>query len=179
MNHYDALKLLALRAVMKPDAEAQYRSICRWYSKTFHTPLHAVDELPEEDVLTAYFEDRYEDMEEAEREDALKSLLESKEDRKARQRAKDAEDAEAFEFAQRLAAEERQKQAQKKVADVQVEKKPSMLSAASQRESRLPQEGKPAAFEKLEPDVSIKFMDASEFEKELEGFGMMSPKEGK
>ena len=178
MNHYDALKLLALRAVMKPDGEAHYKSICRWYSKTFHTPLHTVDELPEEDVLTAYFEDRYEDMEEAEREDALRGLLESEEDRRARQRAKDAEDAESFEFAQRLAAEERQKQAQKRVADVQVEKKPSMLSTASQRESRLPQ-GKPASFEKLEPDVSIKFVNTGDFEKELEGFGLMSPKEGK
>ena len=179
MNHYDALKLLALRAVMKPDGDAHFRSICRWYSVTFHTPLHMVEELPEDDVLTAYYEKTYEDLEDAEKDELLRALLESDEEKKQKLLEKDREAAESFEFARRLAAEERQRAAKTKVAEVQVERKPSMFSAADRRESRLPQETPAQTFEKLEPDVSIKFVDAGEFEKELEGFGTMSPKEGK
>ena len=179
MNHYDALKLLALRAVMKPDGEASYRSICRWYSTTFHTPLHLVDELPEDDVLLAYFESTYEDMEEDKREEVLQGLLETDGDRKKRALAKDAENADAFEFARQMAYEEKQKQAKAKISDVKVEKKTSMLSHTDRKEASLGQATVTPAFEKLEPEVSIKFVDAAEFEKELEGFGTMSPKDGK
>jgi hypothetical protein len=180
MNHYDALKLLALRAVMKPDGDAHFRSICRWYSITFHTPLHMVEEIPEEDILIAYYEKTYEDMEDPERQELLKVLLETEEEKKAKARAKDIEDAEAFAFTRRLAAEEKERLAKAKLTEVKpIERKPSMLSAADRRPSQLPQERPPQAFEKLEPDVAIKFVDAADFEKELEGFGMMSPKEGK
>lgn len=180
MNHYDALKLLALRAVMKPDSDAHFRSICRWYSITFHTPLHLVDDLPEEDILVAYYEKTYEDMEDPDREELLKVLLETEEEKKAKARRKDIEEAEAFEFTQRLAAEERARVAKGKLVEVKpVERKPSMLSAADRRESRLPQEKPAVPFEKLEPDVNVKFMSEADFEKELEGFGTMSPTEEK
>lgn len=181
MNHYEALKLLALRAVMKPDSDAHFRSICRWYSITFHTPLHLVDDLPEEDVLVAYYEKTYEDMEDPEREELLKTLLETAEEKKRKALAKDIEEAEAFEFTRRLAAEEKIRAAKAKLTEVKpVERKPSMLSAADRRESRLPQDTKkPSTIEKLEPDVDIKFVDPVEFEKELEGFGTMSPREEK
>jgi hypothetical protein len=180
MNHYDALKLLALRAVMKPDADAHFRSICRWYSITFHTPLHLVDDLPEEDILTAYYERTYEEMEEPDREELLRVMLMTEEEKKIKARQKDVEEAEAFEFTRRLAAEEKARVAKAKLVEVKpVDRKPSMLSAADRRESRLPQEKPVVPFEKLEPDVNIKFMDAADFEKELEGFGTMSPTEEK
>lgn len=179
MNHYDALKLLALRAVMNPDGEASFRSICRWYSTTFHTPLHLVDDLPEDDVLLAYFESTYEDMEEDKREEVLQGLLETDEDRKKKALTKDAENADAFEFARQMAYEEKQKQAKAKISDVKVEKKTSMLSPADKKEARLEAGPTAPAFEKLEPEVSIKFVDAAEFEKELEGFGTMNPQEEK
>jgi len=179
MNHYDALKLLALRAVMKPDGEASYRSICRWYSTTFHTPLHLVDEIPEDEVLTAYFESTCENMEDPERQDLLSKLLETDEDRRRKALAKDLEEVESFEFARQMAQEEKQKRAKAKIADVKVEKRVSMLSAADRRPASLPQDSAKPAFEKLEPDVNIKFVGAEDFEKELEGFGNMTPKEGK
>lgn len=165
---------------MEPDSEAHFRAICRWYSITFHTPLHLVEELPEDDVLVAYYEKTYEDMEDQEREDLLKALLETPEEKKRKALAKDIENAEAFEFSRRLAAEEKARVAKEKLAEVKpVERKPSMLSAADRRESRLPQEKPAVPFEKLEPDVSIKFVDSLDFERELEGFGTMSPTEEK
>jgi len=180
MNHYDGLQLLALRAVMKPDGEARLRGICRWYSKTYNTPLHMVEDLPEDEVLTAYFETIYEEMDDEDRTRILEQLLETDEQKRERQRAKDAEEAEAFEFSRRLAAEEKQRQAKEKIADVQVEKKkPSMLSAADRRPAALTHEPRKPAFEKLEPDVNVKFVGAEDFEKELEGFGEMTPKKVK
>jgi hypothetical protein len=59
----DATKTKALKAIVKPDMAASLRRIFRWYSKTFSTPLHIVDDLPLEDILQAYFEDMYENME--------------------------------------------------------------------------------------------------------------------
>lgn len=178
MNYYDSLKLLALGAVMKPDGEASYRSICRWYSTTFHTPLHTVEDLPEEEVLQAYFESTYEDMSDEDRVELLKRLLETDEEKKARLRRKDAEDAESFNFARQIALEAKQEAAKKKIAEVQaVKKAPSMLSAKDRAPSLLPESK--STIEKLEPDVSIKFVDAEDFEKELEGFGSMMPKETK
>ena len=178
MNYFDSLKLIALRAVMKPDGEATYRSICRWYSTTFHTPLHVVEELPQEDVLTAHFEATYEDMTEEERREVLSQLLETEEEKKAKRRAKDEEEAESFNFARRMAQEARQEAAKKKLAEVKAPPKaPSMLSARDRAEGMLPN-SKPS-FEKLEPDVHIKFVEAEDFEKELEGFGTMTPKDAK
>jgi hypothetical protein len=180
VNKYEALKLLALRAVMKPDEAAHYRNICRWYSTTFHTPLHTVEELPEEDVLTAYYEATFEEMQDQERQEQLTKLLETEEERVQRQRAKDVEAAEAFEFARMLAAEAKREEAKAKIAEVKAPPKaPSMLSARDRAEGRLPESTPKPAFEKLEPDVSIKFVDAEEFEKELEGFGTMTVKDSK
>lgn len=60
----DAIRTKALRSVVKPDMAASLRKVFRWYSEKFATPLHQVDRLPLSDVLTAYFEDMYSNMEE-------------------------------------------------------------------------------------------------------------------
>jgi len=62
------LKEIALANVVDPTSEYLFRYVCRWYSKTFHTPLHVViTELPLSEVLLAYFEEGYEMMDEDER----------------------------------------------------------------------------------------------------------------
>ncbi len=66
MDIFEAVKINALSAVVKPDTDYQLRSIFRWYSKTFHTPLHTVQDIPLVEVLTAYFESSYEGMKEEE-----------------------------------------------------------------------------------------------------------------
>jgi hypothetical protein len=62
MDQIRALQIIALKEVLSktPSSDFQTRMVCRWYSKTFHTPLHIVESLPEFDVLQAYFEDQYE-----------------------------------------------------------------------------------------------------------------------
>lgn len=64
MDRVRAIQIIALKEVLSKNqsAEFQLRSVSRWYSKTFHTPLHVVETLPEFDVLQAYFEDQYEDL---------------------------------------------------------------------------------------------------------------------
>lgn len=47
----------------------------RWYSKTFATPLHLVDDLPRLDVYRAYFSEHYEGLGEAELNKELEEVL--------------------------------------------------------------------------------------------------------
>jgi hypothetical protein len=62
------LKEIALANVVDPTSEYLFRHVCRWYSKTFHTPLHVViTEIPLSEVFLAYFEEGYEMMDEDER----------------------------------------------------------------------------------------------------------------
>lgn len=61
-----SLQILALDAVVRPDWEAAYRRICRWYSKNFCTPLHLVFTLPPDAVIQNYYEGLYEELEDEE-----------------------------------------------------------------------------------------------------------------
>jgi len=157
MSLFKALRLQALRAVTDPDHDYHIRRIHRWYSKTFSTPLHEVLLLDEEDVLTAYYEDLYENMEEPELKEEKAELLMTEKELRSRERSKDAERAEIFEYA-RIAAEQERKKEAKKLADVKKDE-PKVFK-------NLP---------KIEPDMEIKFMSAEDFETELEGFGSMVP----
>lgn len=54
------LKDIALANVSSPSTEYFYRYACRWYSKTFFTPLAEVYDMPADEVFLAYFEEGYE-----------------------------------------------------------------------------------------------------------------------
>jgi len=56
------LQILALKAVEQPSWDDFYRKICRWYSKTFHTPLPQVLEMSEMEVLRTYYEEKYDEI---------------------------------------------------------------------------------------------------------------------
>ena len=58
--------------------------VFRWYSKTFFTPLHVVEELPLESVLRAFFYDKADHLTPEERHEELLLVLESPEQRSAR-----------------------------------------------------------------------------------------------
>jgi hypothetical protein len=76
MDNIKAIKLIALKDVMlEASAEAQWRKVARWYSKTFATPLHTVDDLPRLDIILAYFSEHYENLEEGELHHELQELL--------------------------------------------------------------------------------------------------------
>lgn len=172
MDYDSALRLLALQAVQKPDMPAHTRYIHRWYSKTFHTPLHVVAELDPQDVFVAYYEATYEDMTEDERESAIAELLKTPEELRADKLAKDHERADIFEFAKITEAEERKKE-EKKLADLDTKQKQPFANSRMVPEASLPKAKSP--MEKLQPDIEMKFVSAEDFEKELEGFGSMAP----
>jgi hypothetical protein len=68
MHFTKALQLLALKEVNAehPSEDFQWRKLQRWYSKTFATPLHLVEDIPLYDIVRVYWEERYEGLEEAE-----------------------------------------------------------------------------------------------------------------
>lgn len=140
MDVYTALRLQALRAVKKPDSEAHIRHIHRWYSKNFHTPLHEVAELDPHDVLTAYYESTFEEMEPEERDRELAELLKTPEERAEEARRHDREEAELYIFSRIVEEERKRKEATKKMADVKPEPPPKEP-------------------EPLPPNIEIKFVD--------------------
>lgn len=89
-----------VRKSIKPESGYLMRQIHRWYSKTFHTPLHEVDALPEEDVLRAWWEERYEEMNEEELEAERQDLFVDPEEIERQQRVEDAQDADTYEIVQ-------------------------------------------------------------------------------
>lgn len=52
-----SIRILALYETEVESIEAWYKSICRWYSREFHTPLSEVMEMTEEEVIRIYYED--------------------------------------------------------------------------------------------------------------------------
>lgn len=112
MDLFSALQILALRDVLafrrnsevKEDAEYPLRRIFRWYSKTFHTPLHLVDDLPVEDVVRAYWESHYEDQDDDQLEIARVDLMKTDEERAAEALAADENEAEDTELIEAIRA---------------------------------------------------------------------------
>ena len=115
MDTFEAVRWVALRLVVDskkkdpkyPDPNFQLREIFRWYSQRFHTPLHTVEELPLEDVLTAYYETTFAEMEEEELERYVRESLKTEEDRLEEERRAAEEEAEI----EQIVREEREAQA--------------------------------------------------------------------
>ena len=82
MDTYSAIRILALKAVMRPDAEYFVRKTIRWYSKTFSTPIADVEQIPFDTVLQAYFEERYGEMSRDELDAERRELLVTEEERR-------------------------------------------------------------------------------------------------
>lgn len=68
-------------AVVEPDDDAWLRRVFRFYSRTFSTPLHEVERLPLEDVLRAFYEEVFDQMDEEAREERIEWLLMTPEER--------------------------------------------------------------------------------------------------
>lgn len=99
-----SIQILALKEVLAKDkasSDFDLRSIARWYSKTFATPLHLVYGLPTFDVLQAYYEDIYEDMAKTEEGEislhkVAEELSRTEEELEAAKKEKDKEDVYVF-----------------------------------------------------------------------------------
>jgi len=168
IEYFKALKLICLKSVLQPDGEYRIREIFRWYSKTFHTPLHEVGDLPLEDILIAYFESMYENMEEEMLEEHKKMLLESDEQRLKRELEEESEEIQTKKFM--AEAEKQQIEKQKKKSKTKLTKETAPVKPSIK------------AVEEAPPEVKIQFVDNSEdFEAELEkqsiGPGLKKPSE--
>lgn len=153
MNYYEAIKVNALKSVLKPDSEYFLRKIFRWYSKTFSTPLLDVYDLPLEHVLQEFYEERYEAMDDQAREEELADALETADDIKARMETEDLEKVAEFQLLE-----------MSKTTNVQeVNKTPLDIAI-----NNLKQTAKELQKSEL-PDIDIKFEDAESFEKLLNG----------
>jgi hypothetical protein len=105
MDLLQAIRLIAMQSVVKPDYEAFLRHVFRWYSREFATPLHEVEDLPIEEILLHYYEYSFEQLDEHERDLQISELLKSDEELAEEKRAEDAkpvEDAEFVKFAQQI-----------------------------------------------------------------------------
>lgn len=112
MDELEAIQLVAFSLVAKTrrnessgDPAYIFRQIHRWYSKTFSTELHKVYELPTFDVLQAFYEERYESMEDQDLEQERLELIKTDKQREleAIERAKD--DVEGFQMAEEIEKE--------------------------------------------------------------------------
>lgn len=83
MDYIEAIQLKAAAAFLRPDRNSLLRHVCRWYSKTFSTPLHVVEDLPIEDVLTAYFEESIDQLDDEGRSELFDKLAMTSEEREA------------------------------------------------------------------------------------------------
>lgn len=166
MDVLEAVKAKALRAVLQPDGEYHGRYVRRWYSRTFHTPLHIVEDLPMLDLFEHFYECQYEEMDPEKRKNALDIILETEEQRKHRMLEEDASDAGAQELL------EMAKQENKKL-ELEASKKPAPLpEIPAMRESELPNRPIHAA---VPPDIKLTFIEEQSLLEEIEGLGSMIP----
>lgn len=108
MTFLEAIRLKALYAVQHPDRQYFIRTVIRWYSKTFHTPIQAVEELLLEEVLQTYYEEQYRDLPPEELEKEIKELTLDPEEQIKQKLLEDQEEAEIWEIGQMIAKEQRE-----------------------------------------------------------------------
>jgi hypothetical protein len=170
MDLYKAIRTIALREVMKETGEYQVRNVQRWFSKTFHTPLLQVEELPLEYVLQHFYESRYEDLDEADRDKERISLIESPEEAAKRVAEENYEQFSMLEF-EKFAEEQVVKERKKLELDPKLqarEAKPVTPKIRELREASLDDGVSLVA----EPGISMNFLSAAEMEEQLESGGI-------
>lgn len=100
-----AIRRAAMVAVHRETFEYRIREIQRWFSETFHTPLAAVEDMEFEYLCMHYFERTYRDMDAGEREDELRELCLTEDQRIEKLRREEADKISDAEFLQQVKAE--------------------------------------------------------------------------
>lgn len=165
MNTYDAIRILALHAVIKEDEDFKLRQVFRFYSREFNTPLHEVKDLPIEEVLAAYFESKYEDMDIDKLKIELHDTSETEEQKRRRIKESQVNDAKAeqddMDFLKKI--EQEAQALAKKQGDPSL--KPEQIPPPLV-DSKIPEEG--------HADIDMKFVSEDEMETMLESdsFGL-------
>jgi hypothetical protein len=94
-----------MHAIVNPDKAAWFRRIQRAYSKKYSTPLPVVQDLPAEEVLQAYYEGAFEEMDDEEREEYIDFLTETDEQRAEREKNESDEEKRDDDFVEALTKE--------------------------------------------------------------------------
>lgn len=165
MNHLDdidRIRLSALRAVWKPDTDAIIRRICRWYSKEYHTPLADVPDLPLDDILQAWFESNYENLEPEERHNMAISLLETPDEREKRKMTDGQSEDNFIRQSEALAAKQKaRKKLPSKLADIQAALKKSRIAEKEAKSAPDPQ-----------PEITVSYDDSNLTDEDGDGIAL-------
>ena len=173
MNPYEAIKLLALRSVLKPDPDYFVRKICRWFSTTYHTPISQVYDMPIEEVLQAYFEAKYDAMDPDDLQAELATTVETEDQRRERLLAEDFDKMTEYELFQ-MSEKANKKKPQHKLSDIAVPKDKALHGKLNELTKTLKNvaesikkemESDPA---KLPPDIEMTFESDEAFAKLLD-----------
>ena len=171
MDILKSIRVLAARAVDKKDGDYVFRYLCRWYSRTFHTPIAEAETIPVEEILQHYFESQYEDLDEEELEGVIALLIETESERTAREarEARDVADDEAF-FQAEL-AQAKLDEAKTRLHEAQKEGPAPWAVDADKRLGMAPDDKK---LRELPPDIKITFVSESELD-ELDARDLLGP----
>lgn len=159
-----ALQLNALNSVLNPDYDYHHRQLQRWYSKEFYTPLHIVEELPIEDIVTTFYECRYQELKDDDEEgklaEEIQQLIETDEERFRREMKEQSDSNDDDEFYKKVLEEEAKKKKPKPTINLEdISNKPQeKLLDTMENPIDLPDLGSL-------PDIKLDFGDPLLFEK--------------
>ncbi len=144
------IQIQALAAVLREqDPEYNLRSLFRWYSRTFHTPLHEVPDLPLDDILRTWWESYYESLTPEQLETERKRLAETEAEARARRLAEDVDQVGDDEFLQMTETEEAKRLARGTAEDKNLDSETALPNVPF---------GK-ALGNIIPPDIDMKFSD--------------------
>lgn len=170
MNIVEAIQTLAFRDVQLQTPAYRIRSIQRWYSMTFATPLRVVEhDIPIEEVLLHYYEHLYETAEAELLEETKKQLLETDDQRLTRLRSEDAEAAFQEEFHAQLEQEAAQLAKHPRKTNFPVAAINPANPVMPIPEARLPD----TLPKDLPPDIEMRFVSPEELERDLDDMGSL------
>lgn len=167
MDVYSAIRISAFRAVQEEDREYALRKMMRWYSKTFHTPLPQVEEIPLEDIAQAYFEERYAEMDDRQLEQELAELKKTPEEVYQQMLKEEADEAEMFQMARMVAEEAKRSRAAVKQKDGTIA---PVQHAATRLPTMVPEADLPKALPVPPPDLTMSFTTDAALEAEIAAF---------
>lgn len=162
MDVYEAIRIKALRDVVKKDDMAAMRRVFRWYSHEYHTPLHIVEDLPIEHVLLTYWENHYEDLDDSQLEKEVAEAVKTEEEKRREELEYDARLADTVEFNQHVS-----KNLPSKIADIKTEppKGPMVPDLQTQQPLQIEQEKVLLSeIKELPPDIHMKFEVPEDFD---------------
>lgn len=159
MDPIETIRNKAMLDVIEGDFLYQYRRLCRWYSMKFHTPLPVVMEMPEDDVLQAFFECQFEEMGKAARRKLALEMTETEEETNERKQSEDAASDEAFLKRQEKEAAKETKKALKKLQKEAAAAAKKLADMADKEMVAVPAKKKPKS--PPPPDISMDFSNGN------------------